>query len=94
MGKTTVRQKNGRRPACFLAGLLLLMLFSAILQMPAFADDFDEQLAALNSEKDVAKEKRITAQNKVQALKEEQAAFIEKRWPLKKDGKPVLRSFP
>ncbi len=79
MGKTTVRQKNGRRPACFLAGLLLLMLFSAILQMPAFADDFDEQLAALNSEKDVAKEKRITAQNKVQALKEEQAAFIEKK---------------
>ena len=79
MAGTMNKQKSRRRPARFLSVFLLLSVFISALQLAAWADSFDEQLAALNSEKDVAKEKRITAQNKVQTLKEEQAAFIEKK---------------
>lgn len=79
MAETTNKRKSRRKSAQLLSIFLLLSVFISALQSAAGADSFDEQLAALNSEKDVAKEKRITAQNKVQALKEEQTAFIEKK---------------
>ena len=75
----SIYQKNRGKHRHMLAGFLLFLYFMAVLPISAGAESFEDQLAALNAEKDTAKEKRITAQNKVQALKEEQALEIEKK---------------
>lgn len=62
--------------AIILAVLLALSLILSVLPIRSYAD-FDSELAALNAEKEAATERRVTAQNKVQALKDEQAAIID-----------------
>lgn len=66
--------------ALLLAGILLVSGFSVF----AAAEDaeFESQLSSLNAEKEAATAKRITAQNKVQQLKGEQAAIIEEKMAL------------
>ena len=64
--------------AIVLAVLLILSLILSVLPVRSYAD-FDSELAALNAEKEAATERRITAQNKVQALKDEQAAIIDEK---------------
>ena len=76
--------------AVLMASLLLLSLLASIIPMRAHADDFETQLAALNSEKDSAKERRVAAQNKVQALKDEQAAVIDEKMALEERKEACL----
>ena len=74
------QKKAVRVIAIVMAVMLVLSLLASILPARSYADgDFESQLAELNSEKDSAQERRISAENKVKQLKEEQAAVIEEK---------------
>ena len=65
------------------AAALLAALIMTALPLSAFADDdYDSRLAALNSEKADAAERRVNAQNRLQQLKAEQADLIEEKLAL------------
>lgn len=84
-------KKSVRIIAIVMAVLLVFSLLVSVLPVRSFADgDFDSQLAALNSEKDAARERRVSAQNKVQALKEEQAAVIEEKVALEERNEACI----
>ena len=74
------QKKAVRVIAIVMAVMLVLSLLASIIPARSYADgDFESQLAELNSEKDSAQERRISAENKVKQLKEEQAAVIEEK---------------
>lgn len=73
-----------------LTGILLISCFHVF----GFAEsdvEFESQLSALNAEKEAATAKRVSAQNKVQQLKGEQAAIIEEKIAL--EERNVAASF-
>ena len=85
------QKKAVRIIAIVMAVLLAFSLLASVLPLRAYADgDFDSQLAALNSEKDAAREKRVSAQNKVEALKAEQAAVIEEKLALEERNEACI----
>ena len=84
------QKKAVRVIAVVMAVMLVLSLLVSILPRSYADGDFDSQLASLNSEKDSARERRISAQNKVQALKEEQAAVIEEKLALEERNEACI----
>lgn len=62
-----------------LAVLMALSLLMSVIPVVARADELDDLLASINAEKEEATRKRVNAQNKVQELKNEQAAVIEEK---------------
>ncbi|MBO7422418.1 MAG: hypothetical protein J6T99_03405, partial [Oscillospiraceae bacterium] len=84
------QKKAVRVIAVVMAAMLVLSLLVSILPRSYADGDFDSQLASLNSEKDSARERRISAQNKVQALKEEQAAVIEEKLALEERNEACI----
>lgn len=65
------------------AAVLIAALMLSALPAGAFADDdYESQLASLNSEKAAASERRASAQNRVLQLKTEQADLIEEKLAL------------
>lgn len=86
-----MNQKKAIRVIAIVMALLLVMSLVVSILPRGYADgDFDSQLSALNSEKDSARERRISAQNKVQALKEEQAAVIEEKLALEERNEACI----
>ena len=55
-------------------------------------DDFEQQLAALNEEKETAKNNVTNARNKVEKLKEEQALVIEEKIALEERNAAALKA--
>ena len=84
------QKKAVRVIAVVMAVMLVLSLLISILPRSYADGDFDSQLASLNSEKDSARQRRISAQNKVQALKEEQAAVIEEKLALEERNEACI----
>ena len=91
------RSKFVRILCIILAVIMALSLLISVLPAVARAedesdDDFEQQLAALNEEKETAKYNVTNARNKVEKLKEEQALVIEEKIALEERNAAALKA--